>query len=272
MPPYWRDFSDAKDNGSTLNPDASGRLPGGHLRQHEVAPSGPVQAWPPLGALSAAPHPLTSCGGRGTGGGFPLWTGMGWWGLGNRWFCHGHTRGQGWQGEKRIPEVPVICAGVNAKPPGRQLFSVLEEVCAEVGCVCAEWRCLVGLRTSTDSRARLWLLGTPHRKRDGSPCMEPLAPSPRRRRPTPAMEPRAGSGWEPGRSLLTQKGLDPRATPASSGLPPRVPLPKDPGPRLLSPCLHCPGPALSRCCHCPHSWQDSLHVKSKVFLHFSTDY
>ena len=57
--------------------------------------------------------------------------------------------------EKRIPEAPVICASVNPKPPGHQLFSILEEVCAEAVCVCAEWRWLVGLRTSADSRTEL---------------------------------------------------------------------------------------------------------------------
>lgn len=120
-----------------------------------MAPSRPVQASPPRGALSGQLHiPSPPVGEGGLEGSFP--SGQEW--VGEALVTGGPvmvTPKDRAGSEEKIPEVPVICAGVNAKPPGHQLFSVLEEVCAEVGCVCAEWRCLVGLRTSTDSRARL---------------------------------------------------------------------------------------------------------------------
>lgn len=101
-------------------------------------------------------------------------------------------------GEKQIPEVPVICASVNPKPPGRQLFSVLEEVCAEAVCVCR-----VEMAGGSENQRRQpnraltaghYVCRAPHRRRHSSPCMEPPAPSPHRRCPPPAAKPRAGSG------------------------------------------------------------------------------
>ena len=92
----------------------------------------------------------------------------------------------------------MICASVNPKPPGRQLFSVLDEVCAEAVCVCRV-EMAGGSENQRRQPDRALAAGhcvhrASHRRTRRSPCMEPPAPSPRRRCPPPAAEPRAGSG------------------------------------------------------------------------------
>lgn len=156
----------------------------------------------------------------------------------------------------------MICASVHPKPPGRQLFSVLEEVCAHPvqRCVCAEWRCLVGLRTSADSRTGLWPLGAVSTglhtgERTGARAWSPLLPlpaggAPRQQRSQGGL--RVSAREEP-----PHPGRPGPQSLASSGLPPRVPLPKDPGPRS-SPRLH--GPALP----CP----DAVTVHMVDRIHF----